>query len=223
MRTNIYIDGFNFYYGSVKGTPFKWLDFRRLFEKILARHHQILSIKYFTALVSPTPNDPHKQSRQRTYIRALEASDPDMQVHYGFFLRSTREGQLLNPSYGRTREKFVKVEEKGSDVNLSLHLYRDAWLNSYDCAVVVSNDSDLAEAMRLVKEDFGKTIGLVTPGKKHTSGELKQRAKFVRRIRTGALANSQLPNPIPGTNIFRPSSCEEGGGQVPFLECSLSR
>jgi hypothetical protein len=32
-RTIVYIDGFNFYYGSVyygsvKGTPYKWLDFR---------------------------------------------------------------------------------------------------------------------------------------------------------------------------------------------------
>ena len=26
MRTRVYIDGFNLYYGAVKGTSFKWLD-----------------------------------------------------------------------------------------------------------------------------------------------------------------------------------------------------
>lgn len=42
-----------------------------------------------------------------------------------------------------------KNEEKGSDVNLAIHLLNDAWNNRFDVAVVVSNDSDLAEAMRL--------------------------------------------------------------------------
>jgi len=46
--------------------------------------------------------------------------------------------------------KIVKTEEKGSDVNLAVHLLNDAWLNLYDCAVVISNDSDLAESCRLV-------------------------------------------------------------------------
>ena len=55
MRTYIYIDGFNFYYGAVKDTPYKWLDVKALFAKILQPHHAILRIKYFTALVSDTP------------------------------------------------------------------------------------------------------------------------------------------------------------------------
>jgi uncharacterized LabA/DUF88 family protein len=53
-----------------------------------------------------------------------------------------------NPS--KTAE-VIHTEEKGSDVNLGVHLVNDAWLNRYDCAVVVSNDSDLAEAISLVK------------------------------------------------------------------------
>ena len=44
MRTYIYIDGFNFYYGAVKGTPFKWLDFRAFFTCILKSHNQVLSM-----------------------------------------------------------------------------------------------------------------------------------------------------------------------------------
>lgn len=26
LRTRVYIDGYNLYYGCLKGTPYKWLD-----------------------------------------------------------------------------------------------------------------------------------------------------------------------------------------------------
>lgn len=32
LRTRIYIDGYNFYYGCLRGTPYKWLDLLPLFE-----------------------------------------------------------------------------------------------------------------------------------------------------------------------------------------------
>jgi hypothetical protein len=34
QRTAIYVDGFNFYYGAVKSTPCKWLDFMKLFREL---------------------------------------------------------------------------------------------------------------------------------------------------------------------------------------------
>lgn len=34
LRTRIYIDGYNFYYGCLRGTPYKWLDLLPLFEGI---------------------------------------------------------------------------------------------------------------------------------------------------------------------------------------------
>ncbi len=101
---------------------------------------------------------------------------------------------------------IIKTEEKGSDVNLALHLLNDAWLDLYDCAVVISNDSDLAEALRLVKTQHKKMIGLITPVKMHPSRELMRYATFNQRIREGALKASQLPNPIPGTTIRKPAT-----------------
>jgi uncharacterized LabA/DUF88 family protein len=70
-----------------------------------------------------------------------------------------------------------KNEEKGSDVNLALQLLNDAWQGAYDCAVVVSNDSDLAEALMLVKQQHRKLIGLVAPGAptRKTSRQLSPR------------------------------------------------
>jgi uncharacterized LabA/DUF88 family protein len=56
---------------------------------------------------------------------------------------------LARPVAGKAYETIIKTEEKGSDVNLAVHLLNDAWLDHYDCAVVVSNDSDLAEDLYL--------------------------------------------------------------------------
>ena len=212
MRTHIYIDGFNFYYGAVKGTPFKWLDFNALFSLILKPNHVISRIKYFTAVVSATPQDPNKPIRQKTYIRALQSYIPEIEIHYGHFLSHNVSMPLVKPSSSKYFEDVIRTEEKGSDVNLAVHLINDAWLDLYDCAVVVSNDSDLAEAMRLVKQHHpSKVLGLITPvgaranQKTRTSKELQIHADFVRLTRPGGLKRSQLPDSIPGTPIQKPS------------------
>ena len=51
MRTFVYVDGFNLYYGALRGTPWKWLDPVALFEKVLQSQHDIVAVKYFTARV----------------------------------------------------------------------------------------------------------------------------------------------------------------------------
>ena len=59
--------------------------------------------------------------------------------------------------------------------------------------------------MKLVKKHHpNKILGLIMPGKGHPSKELMKHADFVKRIRTGILKSSQLPNPIPKTNIYKP-------------------
>lgn len=67
MRVNVYIDGFNFYFGAVRGTPYRWLDFSKLCRLLLPRDH-VNRIRYFTALVEARPDDPTKQQRQQTFI-----------------------------------------------------------------------------------------------------------------------------------------------------------
>ncbi|MGB0720609.1 MAG: hypothetical protein ACPGRX_09045, partial [Bdellovibrionales bacterium] len=52
MRTYVYIDGFNFYYGATKNTDLKWLDPMALTKKLVKPHNQIQKINYFTARVS---------------------------------------------------------------------------------------------------------------------------------------------------------------------------
>ena len=204
MRTFVYVDGFNLYYGALKETACKWLDLFALSEKILQPHHDILAIKYFTARVSGTPTDQSKPQRQDVYLRALRHYRTQVEVYFGHFLSHKVRAPLARPVENRRTAEVIRTEEKGSDVNLAVHLLNDGWLDAYDCAVVVSNDSDIAEAMRLVKHHHDKRIGLVTPGTGRPSRQLMTHADFSRHIRPNALRRSQLPDPIPGTNIWKP-------------------
>ncbi|MBL7132398.1 MAG: NYN domain-containing protein [Candidatus Omnitrophica bacterium] len=203
-RTHIYVDGFNLYYCAIRNTPYRWLDLKALFQKLLAKDHTIDSIKYFTAIVSGV-KDPQKPTRQQTYIRALEKFIPEISVYYGQFLSHIRKAPLAYPTKQKKFEYVIETEEKGSDVNLAVQLLNDGWLNKYDCAVIVSNDSDLAEALKIVKVQHKKLIGLILPTNCFPSQELIKFADFVKRIRKNVLAISQLPNPIPGTNIHKPN------------------
>ena len=81
MATNYYIDGFNFYYGAVRGTNYKWLDFSALFQKLFP-NNTLGRIRYFTAPVKARQPDLEQQARQQMYLRALETL-PDLSIHYG--------------------------------------------------------------------------------------------------------------------------------------------
>ncbi len=226
IRTYIYVDGFNLYYRSLKDTPYKWLDLKTLFSHLLRPENSIDKIKYFTTMVSGKL-DPNKPIRQETYIRAIEKYNPEISVYYGHFLSNEIKAPLADTvppqrikvkinqggkqniiyaqAFPNQLVRIVKTEEKGSDVNIAVHLLNDAWLDKYDCAVVVSNDSDLAESLKIVKEGKKKSIGIITPVK-FRSKELIKYASFIKRIRSGVLSVSQLPNPIPGTNLYKPAS-----------------
>ncbi len=188
MRTNVYFDGFNLYYGVVKGTPYRWLDLARFCAVLLPRD-TIHRIRYFTAIVKPRPNDPSQGSRQATYLRALETI-PNLTIHLGHFLSHV----VAMPSATKPSKmvKVIKTEEKGSDVNLASHLLRDGFTDDFDVAVVVSNDSDLLEPIRIVQSELGKPVGILNP-QKHPSIVLKKEARFFKGIRKSSLAKCQFP------------------------------
>jgi len=205
MRTFVYVDGFNLYYGALKGSSWKWLDLVALFDNLLQPHHRIVTVKYFTARVSGTSADQSKPQRQDLYLRALQRYRSEVEVYFGHFLSHRIQAPLVNSVGSRRTAEVIRTEEKGSDVNLAVHLLNDGWLGAYDCAVVVTNDSDIAEAMRLVRLQHSKRIGLVTPGARRPSRQLMEHAHFSRRIRSSALERSQLPDRIPNTRIRRPA------------------
>lgn len=194
VLTNVYVDGFNLYYGAVRGTPYKWLDLLTLAQRLLKQHH-IGRIRYFTAHVKPPPHDPGQLRRQLTYLRALQTI-PGLSIHYGRFVSRTVTRPLDPlPPVGPKHARVVVSEEKGSDVNLATYLLVDGFKGDYRAAVVVSNDSDLVQPIRAVRSELRLTVGVLNPHPKPCR-QLQEVASFYHPIRKGVLANSQFPDTL---------------------------
>ena len=191
MATIVYIDGFNFYYGAVKGTPNKWVDLEAVCRRLLPRD-DIVKIRYFTARVAERPDDPQRPVRQDMYLRAL-GTNPLIEIHFGHFVtRRTRLPLATRSGTGPTVVEVLRSEEKGTDVNLASHLLADAFASRCSTAVVVSNDSDLAEPVRLAREECGIAVGVINP---HAAKRRSRRLKgtFFKQLRPRLLAQCQLP------------------------------
>jgi hypothetical protein len=134
----------------------------------------------------------------------------EIEFHHGRFLPKTKRRPLVSTG------KFVEIhdtEEKGSDVNLATHLVNDGWLCRYETALVLSQDTDLVEPIRIVTKERGLKVGLVWLDGGQPSKHLAAASSFVRHVRSADLAASQFPNPIirpDGSKIEKPPSWEAG-------------
>ncbi|HEY4241017.1 MAG TPA: NYN domain-containing protein [Kofleriaceae bacterium] len=201
MKVRVYIDGFNLYYRALKdshspsGGSFKWLDPVRLAAQLLP-NDEIDLVRYFTAIVRRMPDHPYAPDRQRLFLRAL-ATLPTVQVHHGRFLAAKKIARLVTPLADGTKlVKVHKTEEKGSDVALATYLLLDGFRDAYEAAAVITNDSDLAEPIRVVRDELKKPIIVLEPCPDRPSAELKSVATATRPIRQGALGASQFPEEL---------------------------
>jgi hypothetical protein len=192
---NVYIDGFNLYYGCLRDTPYRWLDLGKFCRALVPNRYTVEQIKYYTARVIPLPHDPTAGTRQDFYLRAI-ATLPNCSVTFGYFL-TTRVSMPLAKQLpgGPMTARVIKTEEKGSDVNLACHLVVDAFEKTCDAAFVISNDSDLLEPIRIARRRLGMTVGLATPYRRpgRPANVLVNEVDFRRPIRRGTLAKSQFP------------------------------
>lgn len=196
MKVYVYIDGFNLYYRALRKNPqSKWLNVSLAAQALLSADDKIELIRYFTADVSPRAGDPDAPIRQQAYMAALRTI-PNLRMHKGRFLTKTK----CRPLVGQ-EQTFVNVhdtEEKGSDVNLATHLMNDAHRKRFDAALILSQDTDLIETLRIVKHDLKLVVGVAwlestAPGKKHRAV-----SDFIRHLRPDMLAASQFSDPVIG-------------------------
>jgi uncharacterized LabA/DUF88 family protein len=194
MIANVYVDGFNLFYGCLRRTPYRWLDLGALC-RVLLPNDQVHRIRYFTARVNNRPDDPGKSQRQDVYLRALRTI-PELTIHFGHYLTSTVRMPLACPVAGGARTvEVIKTEEKGSDVNLATYLLLDAFRQDCEAAVVVTNDSDLKEPVTVVRRELGLIVGVINP---HPAAKRSRalQADFFKQLRAGVLAGSQLPDVV---------------------------
>jgi len=214
-KTNVYIDGFNLYNGSVKRTPYKWLDLRALCSALLPTH-SINRIRYFTACVLSFPHNPKAYLRQQVYLRAL-CTIPNLTVHKdGWFTWYA----VMMPQYPLAQRsksdlpncvQVQKIEEKRTDVDLACCLLVDCFDGDFDEAVVISNDSDLVPPIQMVIQKFGKRVGVINPHPRwKMSSHLAKAASYhIATINKTVLANCQFPPKLvdtSGKEITKPLS-----------------
>jgi uncharacterized LabA/DUF88 family protein len=199
-RVAFFIDGFNVYH-SLKENPsyhrYLWLDYRTLAERFTRRADRLSEVHYFTAYATWKP---HSMKRHRMLVGALESRA--VNIVMGKFKKKDMYCKVC-------RASFKVREEKQTDVNIAVSLLKEALLDHYDTAVLLTNDTDLIPAIQAVKEAFpGKKIGVLFPIDRWAT-ELKDVCDFWRKIERKDLARSQFPNEVrlpSGVVLTRPST-----------------
>lgn len=111
MKTIVYVDGFNLYYGCLKGTAHKWLDLAQLCRHVLPRN-EVTRIKYFSAKLSARPGDPGLPNRQELYFRALRTL-PSVEIILGRFLESdVRMVESSSPPASRALSRSARPRRR---------------------------------------------------------------------------------------------------------------
>jgi len=151
LRTRIYIDGYNLYYGCLKNSPaYKWLDLVRLFEDYIlprsvnphSKLHSFCGIKFYTADISSNvAQDPNSQKDQQSYHSALKnryANQSKIDIVKGNYAIGKIDSKKVEYSPdGKTKPpkdcasvKVWKFEEKQSDANIAVDALFDAFTDT---------------------------------------------------------------------------------------------
>jgi len=101
------------------------------------------------------------------------------------------------PSSPNSPYKWQGHEEKETDVNIALYLLNEAYKNNYDCAYIISRDSDLKPAMSMVRANFpGKKLITVAPPHMRHSTDLMSVADAKRKITLRQVEECLLPEEV---------------------------
>jgi len=205
MRTIAYVDGYNLYHGRLKHSEFKWLDLSLLLHTILRIQNpaaDLLKVKLFTAGIKAkyARRGQTSVTAQNAYHRALIARG--VQIIQGRFTLSPEPAPRYTLGKPPNRDDCVNVwllGEKQTDVQLALHVYRDAVFRSCDQVLLCTNDSDLAPALEFIRGDCPEVrVGVVLPRppelNARKSRTLQDLAHWTRdHILDAELSASQLP------------------------------
>ncbi|MFT6901445.1 MAG: 6-hydroxy-3-succinoylpyridine 3-monooxygenase [Colwellia sp.] len=215
----MYIDGYNLYYGCLKGTNYKWLDLFKLFNDYILPSSSPSnftinekSIKFFTAdIIDKAAMSSDSLNDQRSYHHALKLNSQDnsLEIIKGYYsVTSTRAFHIEEGAHKKLPNQCQKVnvwklEEKQTDVNIAVEsLYDVLTDNTLEQVVFVTNDTDLAPALAKIASLNKVNIGLVIPttdSVRQPNAELVKHADWTRKnITINELQLSQLPRIIHG-------------------------
>ena len=191
IRVAAFVDGFNLYHAidRLGRHHLKWVNVRALCKQFAPDPHcELGDVHFFTA--------------GATWLR----DSCRRHLQYLIALRSVGVTPVLGKFKLRKRSCFECGhswsfhEEKETDVNIALHLVRGAFTNGYDRALLISGDSDLVPAVRMVLEDFPtKQIVVIAPIGQRYSMDLYNAAggrTNCRKMKQVHLEQSLLPREV---------------------------
>ena len=186
-RVAVFIDGYNIYH-AIDDDPschkYKWLDFDKLSRLMITKSDSIEKIYYFTALATWMPD---KVARHKILIKALEIKN--IEIVYGEFKNKDRFCKNCHTIY-------KSHEEKQTDVNIAIYLFKLAVEDAFDTALIISGDSDLIPAIKAFKSTFlNKRVGVIIPFGRNAD-QLKQTCDFHQRMKRKHLDQCILPDVI---------------------------
>jgi uncharacterized LabA/DUF88 family protein len=185
-RTIALIDGFNLYHAiaGLRRPELKWVNLKTLAGIFINTSTEELGeVFYFTAYVDHVAAS--VLQAQKAYLKALKIAA--VRPVLGFFKKKDRKCPSCS-------HKWASHEEKETDVNIASYLIDLAYQNEFDRALVISNDSDLSPAIRLVRKRFPeKRITTLAPPNYYHSNELIQASSDKARIRPEHLEQALFP------------------------------
>jgi len=213
LFVRVYIDGYNLFYGRLKHKEdsiinarrrkLRWLNPKKLVEQFLHGDYNLVQINFYTTDIDALYLGDKAPSRQQEYYKALMTIE-NINIVKGRFSKNPAMMPaypikcITNPDGTSRIEKIcvLKTEEKRSDVNIATHLVRDACLNKFDMAVLVSNDSDLLEPLRVLHE-INKKFLILSPHDKYCFDFVNNLStKCMRKIQEKHIIAAQFPDEI---------------------------
>lgn len=215
MRTAFFVDGYNLYYGVLHGSDHKWLDLTALLSAVLHVQDpasEVASVDYFTSPVIArlATRGQASNDAQHRYIRALQARGVAVTLGNHRLAKGYAPRFVEGQKASRQDQVAVwQLEEKETDVNIALGMYRAACRADQlqiGQIVLVSGDTDLAPALAAIRQDFPHIrLGVILPHRmedrtlvRNPPGSLKAHVDWTRAYITEAeLSACQLPVKVP--------------------------
>jgi len=192
-RVIAYIDGFNLYFGinQNKAKHLLWLDVQKLTQNLLLPTQTLIETNYFTSRIN---NNPPKQSRQNTYLEALETLS-NFNIYYGQYDSHNVTCKNCNNTYSLSNEKMT-------DVNIACQLLGDAFQDKYDTAFLITGDSDLVPPIELIHQMFPKKRVFVAFPPNRQTNRLSKVSRGSMTIGRKKLLDSQFPDQVSKKSGF---------------------
>ena len=186
-RVAAFIDGFNLYHAidDLIQPHLKWVNLWALAEVFVRPRSQVLDdVYYFSAFATWLPE---RLQRHRALVRALAS------VGVTVVLGRFKEKDRRCPRCGHV---WKSHEEKETDVNIAAAMLMEGANNTYDHAMLISQDSDLAPAVRLVTGELKKPVTVVVPPHRRHSTELIEAATAKAKITLRHLDRCLFPQRV---------------------------